>query len=192
MRTVNQGEIYRHFKNKYYQIVAVAYHSETREKYVVYQALYGDFKTYIRPYEMFVSEVDHEKYPEVKQLYRFEKVDPETEFEASCIPHEAKTVPAVEPVTESSGTVPAPETVTVTAAPEQGVNPLLLEFFDRETTAEKIEYLTLIRNKLDDRLIDDIAASMDLTVDAGDVETRAMSLLSCLRTRARYETGRLR
>ena len=65
------GEIYRHFKNKTYQILAVARHSETRELYVVYQALYGDYQTYVRPYDMFISPVDHEKYPEVEQKYRF-------------------------------------------------------------------------------------------------------------------------
>jgi hypothetical protein len=64
--------IYKHFKGDYYLIEDVATHSETKEKYVVYRRLYGDNSLWIRPIDMFLSEVDHEKYPNVKQKYRFE------------------------------------------------------------------------------------------------------------------------
>ena len=75
MRKLEIGRVYRHFKNKYYLVVGEALHSETDEKFVVYKQLYGEGLLYIRPYDMFLSEVDRNKYPDVKQKYRFECVN---------------------------------------------------------------------------------------------------------------------
>ncbi len=72
MQKIKVKRVYRHFKGDYYLVEDIAIHSETNEKYVVYRALYGDSKLYIRPYDMFASEVDHKKYPSVKQKYRFQ------------------------------------------------------------------------------------------------------------------------
>ena len=79
-RIVNPFTMWRHFKGTRAFVITVAEHSETGEKLVVYRCMDNEGKTnhkdgiYARPLEMFLSEVDHEKYPEVNQKYRFEEI----------------------------------------------------------------------------------------------------------------------
>ena len=107
-------------------------------------------------------------------LYRFEKVTPETE--------------TIKPDT-------APQAVQAdgTEYDESGVNPALIQFLDAGDYREKLNVLTAIRAKLDDRLVDDIATSMDITVPDGSIDERFMSLKACILAHAKYEeSNRLR
>lgn len=79
-RVIQIGKKYKHFKGKMYKVLDIVYDSESNnddeyKKVVIYQALYGDKLKWARPYDMFNSEVDHIKYPDVKQKYRFEEID---------------------------------------------------------------------------------------------------------------------
>ena len=74
MRIVKEGGKYRHFKGNIYEVVAIAKDSEDLSLKVVYK---HNNEYWVRPYDMFISEVDHKKYPEVKQKYRFEKIKEE-------------------------------------------------------------------------------------------------------------------
>ena len=145
---------------------------------MVYQAMYDDFKIYIRPYDMFISKVDKDKYPLATAVSRFEKVDREE-------------LTGLRSVNDVQGK--QPEEVRADNNDDgDKVNPYLMGFFDCDTSASQIEYLNSIRGKIDDRLINDIAVSLDLTVDDGNIDDRIDSLIRCLKMKARFECGRLR
>lgn len=73
------GETFRHFKGNNYEIITLAIDANSKEEVVVYQALYGEKGMYVRTLSNFMEELDNKQYPQVKQKYRFEKINKEVE-----------------------------------------------------------------------------------------------------------------
>lgn len=191
-REIRQGEIYKHFKNKLYQITAIAFHSETGEKMVVYQALYGDFKVYVRPYNMFISEVDPDKYPNATQKYRFEKYIPENMAEAS-VEISADTLSRDNCNSIDISLKAEPTNNNADKAEEESeASPLLLKFLDCDTFAEKLDLFTSFKGKVDDNLLNAIAVSLDIAVEKEDLMEKYDEIRNCLITFERFEDTRMR
>ena len=192
-RTPKPGELYRHFKNKLYQIVTVATHSETGEKLVIYQALYDDFGVYARPLDMFVSEVDHEKYPDVKQKYRFERITPQTKQTDMQVKNEAVGQFADKMPEAGSVQVQTSKAQVSDADDDQAPNPQLIKFLDADTLEEKYNILVSMSDTITDRLLDDMAVVMDVVIPEAPLMERYEDLKNIIRTRQHYEfANRLR
>lgn len=192
-RTPKPGELYRHFKNKLYQIVTVATHSETGEKLVIYQALYDDFGIYARPLDMFVSEVDHEKYPDVKQKYRFERIMPQTKQTDMQVKSEAVRQSAAKMPEAGSVQVQTSKAQVADADDDQAPNPQLIKFLDADTLEEKYNILVSMSDTITDRLLDDMAVVMDVVLPEAPLMERYEDLKNIIRTRQHYEfANRLR
>lgn len=195
-------EIYRHFKGNLYQITAVAEHVETGEQLVIYQALYGDFKTYASPLGMFTERLDREKYPETAQIFRFELQGPDAERQraetdrAEAVPcgvvHDREAGPSSvmdSGRTEEKGTFAGEEYGT---SDEIALDPLVLEFLDSDSYEQKLNILSGIHHRITDDMITTMAIACDIEIDDGDVEERYEALRNCLLTLERYECNRLR
>ena len=186
-RTPKPGEFYRHFKNKLYQIVTVATHSETGEKLVIYQALYDNFGVYARPLDMFVSEVDHEKYPDVKQKYRFERITPQTKQTDTQVKSEAVRQSAAKMPEAGSVQVQTSKAQVADADDDQAPNPQLIKFLDADTLEEKYNILVSMSDTITDRLLDDMAVVMDVVLPEAPLMERYEDLKNIIRTRQHYE-----
>ena len=165
------GETYKHFKEKNYKIIAIAHHSETGEELVIYQALYGDGMVCARPLDMFVSEVDHEKYPEVKQKYRFEKIAdaPETGLKVAALEGAQVIEPKEKPLSQMS-------------AEEK-----MMAFFDEDDLEARYQILLTMREDVTNTMIDNMAVVMDLVIPDGSIQNRYDDLKRAIQTKQRYE-----
>ena len=167
------GEIYRHFKNRLYQIVTVAFHTETGEELVIYQALYGDFRCFARPLSMFMSPVDREKYPDAGQTYRFELTEPGGREGGSRMAEEA-----------ADGTGCREE--------DEQVNPWLEAFLDAEGYEKQLEALSRMRGKISQKELDSLYLILDIQPGTGDPDSQLSRIIKDLETRKRYDGSRLR
>ena len=203
-------EFYRHFKGKLYQIKCIALHSETGEPLVIYQAMYGTYKIYARPLTMFMEEVDHVKYPDVTQKYRFEKVELVDAQEKSCVSQGVETLGTLKEVetlgtskeVEISGTTKVDEScftqkadvssaTEATDPSEIPLDPKILEFLDARTYDEKLTILSSIHHRLTDDMIDIMSTATDIEVKPGSIEERYEEFKSCLVTMQHFECNRL-
>ncbi len=186
-------EIYKHFKGNLYQITAVAEHTETGEQLVIYQALYGDFKTYARPLALFVSRVDREKYPDAEQEFRFELQGPDGERQRTAVHEpEGETRGAGE---DQSAAWESPGVAAGNSEMSEGelsLDPLLLEFLDADGYEERLNILAGLHHRITDEMITTMAIACDVEIGGGDTEERYEALKSCLVTLERYECNRLR
>lgn len=189
------GGFYRHFKDKLYQVKGTAIHSETKEKMVIYQGLYGSYEMYVRPYDMFLSEVDHIKYPDVVQKYRFELIDIKTgkslesDYEENNQNMESEKSEESEKLEESEK---SEELEKSEESEESEEDSKLIRFLDAYDYKEKLDILTSMRGELNDGLIDIMAESIEVAVPEGDITDRYNSLRKCLMAHTKYEGLRLR
>ncbi len=186
------GGFYRHFKDKLYQVKGTAIHSETKEKMVIYQGLYGSYEMYVRPYDMFLSEVDHIKYPDVVQKYRFELIDIKTGKSLESDYEENNQNMESEKSEKSEESEELEESEESEKSEESEQDSKLIRFLDAYDYKEKLDILTSMRGELNDGLIDIMAESIEVAVPEGDITDRYNSLRKCLMAHTKYEGLRLR
>lgn len=180
------GEFYMHFKGKIYQIITVATHTETNKPLVIYQALYGTYKTYARPLEMFLSEVDHEKYPKVEQKYRFRKVElcENAGDQIAVVIREPKEEP-------KEGTKARAEEVKneqEESVKEEEVNiEPLLKFLDETDLNQRLNILVQYKDDLTETMLESMGIAIDVVLTGKTLEEKYYELDKIIRTKLQYE-----
>lgn len=181
-------EKFRHFKGNSYQVMTLAKDADTGEDMVVYQALYGDFTTYVRSLSQFMSPVDKVKYPNVSQEYRFERIGETSK--AMEAPKAEEVLEAVEiPKTEE-----APKEEMSQASVEEGesvLDPLVEEFLDTKEIEDKLNILAALHRRITDDMLDILAAASDIELNEGSTEEKYKELKKCLLMTEKYEKRRL-
>lgn len=164
-KTPRPGDIFYLAKDKPYQIITLGVHKETCESMVIYQALYGDYDTYVLPLSKFLDEIKGEAIIEKRHKDTDErKTDNKTE--------------------ETNHTTENHD------ASQGKVSEVLISFLDADSYSQKLEVLTSNMRAIDDKMINDMAVSLDCTVEDGPIDQRLQALIYCLKQLSRFEVRR--
>lgn len=185
------GEFYRHFKDKMYQIIAVAVHSETKEKLVIYQALYGEYGVYARPLDMFMSEVDKEKYPDVVQKYRFEKIENIGELSKNSSSSNCENEESLYTDEKNISDKVLKDNIQSDKATNIGKN-YFIEFLEADSFSDKKEIILANREFISDRELDTMYEIYGLKRQNIDKDIDIADLIGYLDMQQQYEGKRLR
>lgn len=188
-------EIFKHFKGKQYQILALAKDAGDGRSLVVYQALYGDYIIYVRDLSEFMSPVDKVKYPEASQEYRFERQSgmAVTEEEQDKRDPAQKTENDTVQSAANMLVQDADRTVDKVSGEPSGnfLDSEVEEFLDAESVYKKLNILAGLRHRITDDMLDIMAAASDIELNKGNTQERYTELKNCLLMTEKYERKRI-
>lgn len=194
------GQIYKHFKGNLYKVLAVAVHTESEEKLVVYQSVDNPDRVFARPLEMFMSDIDRFRYPLIRAKYRFTLVsEPEEETNGEETKEE-------ETIEETLNEDTKGEDVKDEETEEQSdddsavykdngelvIDPYVEGVLDEKEFSKKIEFFEMLRGKCTEDMLTTIAISLDIQLQEGSIEDKYSQILRTLKMHEKYETSRLR
>ena len=194
------GQIYKHFKGNLYKVLAVAVHTESEEKLVVYQSVDNPDRVFARPLEMFMSDIDRFRYPLIRAKYRFTLVSEpeeetngeetkEEETKEGTLNEDTKEEDVKDEETEEQSD---DDSAVYKDNGELVIDPYVEGVLDEKEFSKKIEFFEMLRGKCTEDMLTTIAISLDIQLQEGSIEDKYSQILRTLRMHEKYETSRLR
>lgn len=185
-------EIFKHFKGKTYQILALAKDAGDGHDVVVYQALYGDYTVYVRDLAEFMSPMDKAKYPDASQEYRFERQSGNAAEEEQEVKREAEQETGQK--TKQEAEQKAEQETEQAEGDSKGefLDPGVEEFLDAGSVYDKLNILAGLHHRITDDMLDIMAAASDIELNEGSTQEKYAELKNCLLMTERYECKRIR
>ena len=194
------GQIYKHFKGNLYKVLAVAVHTESEEKLVVYQSVDNPDRVFARPLEMFMSDIDRFRYPLIRAKYRFTLVsEPEEETNGEETKEEETKEETLNEDTkgedvkdEETEEQSDDDSAVYKDNGELVIDPYVEGVLDEKEFSKKIEFFEMLRGKCTEDMLTTIAISLDIQLQEGSIEDKYSQILRTLKMHEKYETSRLR